>query len=331
MGETSDVRQRPPSVAIVGCGYAGNFHLSELVDAADDVELRAVCDVDPDAREEFRDVAADADLLAPSFEQVTTVSDLPFSDLNGVYVATPPKYHAEQVVAALDQNVHVLVEKPMAITREGAAAIRDAYASSDAELWVNYQRRYKPRYRTAKRLIQHGEIGAVESISATRVKHSPGVHRGGWRADSDLAGGGQLFDLGNHVLDVMFWLAGSYPEAHEAILSNRTDTDVEVYANVIGELDGGAPFDFSLHAYGRPSVETVHVTGSDASLRITKDGLSVYGDDLEREVDLGDDEFVKRPRELLFEMIRGTDTVEPDVRGWARLVEFTCDVYDGAN
>jgi predicted dehydrogenase len=318
------------SLGIVGCGYAGLTHLSAISETDRAVRVRALCDVEADAREQARDTARRADVLSSDASVTATDAEMPYDDLDGVIVSTPPKYHTEQIRRALRNDVNVLVEKPMVVSKEEVTQVREALDESDATLWVNYQKREKPRYRAAKRLIREGRLGRVENVSVTRVKHSRGLHEDGWRSDPDVAGGGQLFDLGNHMLDLVFWLVDDLPAEYESVLSTHADLDAEAYANVVGRLDDGVPFSLSLHAHGYPSVETIHVSGSDASLRITKQGVTVYESDQPEPVPV-DDGLVCEPVEILLSAISDGESVEPDFDRWAASVEMTQDIYANAD
>lgn len=127
---------------------------------------------------------------------------------NLTIVASPPASHAEHSILALRNGNHVLCEKPMAITPIQCGEMIKWALDSRLRLAIGMPRRFYPSLAHLKHLIDRGEFGDILSFS-----HREG-RRYSWPVTTGSSfyrvegGGGVLFDLGPHVLDVMIWLFG---------------------------------------------------------------------------------------------------------------------------
>ncbi len=144
------------------------------------------------------------------------------SEVDAVYVATPPDSHREYVVRVAQAGKPVYVEKPMARTARECEDMISACDDAGVGLFVAYYRRALPRFATVRELLDTGRIGQLRSVSIRNER--PGqvdeADHGGWRVDPAISGGGHFVDLGSHTLDLLDWLLG--PVTHAAgIATNR--------------------------------------------------------------------------------------------------------------
>jgi 1,5-anhydro-D-fructose reductase (1,5-anhydro-D-mannitol-forming) len=134
--------------------------------------------------------------------------------IEAVYVATPVFLHARQTIQALRAGKHVLCEKPMAMDTAEAESMVRAASETGRTLGVAYYRRTYPKLNRAKQLIEEGAIG--EPVLAELTCHSwfDGKDDSGkessrsWLLDPAKAGGGPLFDMASHRIDVLNYLFG---------------------------------------------------------------------------------------------------------------------------
>ncbi len=134
-------------------------------------------------------------------------------EVNAIYVATPPLQHEEYTIAALRAGKPVYVEKPMAIS--AAAAIRMALVARETgvKLSVAHYRRAQPLYSKIKSLIDEGAIGNPRLVQLQCFQ----PHQGNliahteepWRYNPAISGGGLLYDLAPHQLDLMLHFFGA--------------------------------------------------------------------------------------------------------------------------
>ena len=136
------------------------------------------------------------------------------ADVDAVYVATPPSSHCSLAVRVASAGKPCLVEKPMAMTHAECVTMVDAFERAGAPLWVAYYRRALPRFLLVRDLLHEGAIGHPTSvhIEMTQVLASPAV-AATWFFDPAIAGGGLLFDIGSHSVDLVDFLFGPVTRA----------------------------------------------------------------------------------------------------------------------
>jgi predicted dehydrogenase len=185
-----------------------------------------------------RDTAKAVPLGARAFAGVEeALNDAAF---DAVYVATPVFLHAPQTLAALRAGVHVLCEKPMAMGLTEARLMVEIAAQHRRTLGVAYYRRAYPKVHRAIDLIQQGVIG--QPVMAFAVHHSQlpaDPTRRAWLLDPLQAGGGPLYDIGSHRIDLLNYIFGT-PQEVRACLSNAVhQIPVEDSATVLIKYPGG--------------------------------------------------------------------------------------------
>lgn len=134
------------------------------------------------------------------------------TDIDAVVVATPHKYLAPITIAALQAGKHVFCEKPMARTVAEADEILKCHRSSPQALVVGFTLRHHPAIARARELLFEGAIGEPFYVRGSYGHGGrPGYERE-WRADAELAGGGELLDQGIHLIDLSRWFLGDFRE-----------------------------------------------------------------------------------------------------------------------
>jgi predicted dehydrogenase len=133
-------------------------------------------------------------------------------DVNAVYVATPPAWHAEYTLKAVRAGKPVYVEKPMARNHGECRQMIEACQTGGVPLFVAYYRRGLPAFLKVKELVNSGAIGEVRF--ATIALYQPPCRDDQapdnlpWRVLPEISGAGYFFDLGSHQLDVLDYLLG---------------------------------------------------------------------------------------------------------------------------
>jgi predicted dehydrogenase len=157
-------------------------------------------------------------------------------EADAVYVASPVFLHAPQTHASLAAGRHVLCEKPMAMNYAEATSMVAAARTAGKTLGVAYYRRTYPKVIRAKELLQQGAIGQPVFAYITCYEwRLPAEVKRLWQFDPALAGGGPLFDIGSHRIDVLNYVFGE-PQRVVGQLSNAVhNTAVEDCATVLIE------------------------------------------------------------------------------------------------
>lgn len=135
-------------------------------------------------------------------------------EIDIIDICTPNIYHYQTIKKALAAGKHIYCEKPLCIT--AAEADEVATLAKDAGLICNivFNNRHLAPIMRAKQLIDEGRIGRVLSFSAEYLHNScTDVSRpAGWKQNADICGGGVLFDLGSHVIDLIYHLCGEFAD-----------------------------------------------------------------------------------------------------------------------
>jgi len=133
-------------------------------------------------------------------------------NLDAVFVTSPDWCHEEQACYALNNKVAVYLEKPIAITIEGADRILQAAYDNKTKLMLGHNMRYMNFTRKMKEIIDSGEIGEVKAIWCRHfINYGGDAYFRDWHADRDKSTG-LLLQKGAHDIDIIHWLAGAYSE-----------------------------------------------------------------------------------------------------------------------
>jgi len=180
--------------------------------------------------------SARASELARAYGVETVLDDMNAlgADVDAVVLATPPAHHAAATIALAARRIHVLVEKPMAITTADAEAMVNAADRAGIALSVGLYRRTLPAVRLLKSLLASGEFGKPISVDI----EEGGTY--GWQlATLDVltaagGGGGVLIDIGSHVLDVLLFALPGQAALHSYQDNSRggIETDCVARASV---------------------------------------------------------------------------------------------------
>ena len=205
----------PLRIGLIGCGGIARRHAQSLA-AAGGAELAAMCDVDTAIMERFiADHVPDAPRPALFTDQQALYAE---SDLDGVVIATPHSMHCEHASRALAAGCHVLVEKPMVTSVADAYALRDRVAAAGKLLLIGYNTPCTPTFQRLRSIVRSERLGPLEMVTGYLtqpwMKLTSGARRPGaqpWRRDPALAGGGQAYDSGAHLLNSLIWTLESSP------------------------------------------------------------------------------------------------------------------------
>jgi predicted dehydrogenase len=201
--------------AVVGVGSRAGMYIDALAGThADTGDIVAWCDTNPVRMSYYDRILSAARRPAPA-----RYSPDAFGALLGeqqpdvVIVTSPDATHDRYVTASLRAGRDVVVEKPLTTTLEGARAIAQAAASSDAHVIVTFNYRYSPRNSTLRRLIDSGAIGTVTSVHFEWVLdtvHGADYFRR-WHRDKSVSGG-LLVHKSTHHFDLVNWWLADVPD-----------------------------------------------------------------------------------------------------------------------
>jgi 1,5-anhydro-D-fructose reductase (1,5-anhydro-D-mannitol-forming) len=191
------------------------------------------------------------------------------SKIDAVYIATPVALHAPQTIAALTSGKHVLCEKPVAMNYAEASNMVQVAHETGKTLGVAYYRRMYPKVQRAMQLIQEGAIGQPVLAEANHHSALPaeGTFRA-WLLDPKLAGGGPLFDVASHRIDLFNYLFGK-PARVTAQLSNVVlQMAVEDNATVLIEYESGVRGIVDVRWHSKITRDQFRIIGTDGEINL---------------------------------------------------------------
>jgi len=135
-------------------------------------------------------------------EGVDDVAALLQTDIDAVYIATPPDLHLEQAAVCARAGKHVFCEKPLGVAVADAEAMIAACRDAGVRLGTAFMMRYQAQHKAALKLIQQGGLGTPVFGRAQLSCWYPPME-GAWRQEPARAGGGSLIDMGGHCIDLL--------------------------------------------------------------------------------------------------------------------------------
>ena len=127
--------------------------------------------------------------------------------LDAVDVCTPNLYHKQPSIDALNAGLHVIVEKPIAMSAKEAQAMCQAARKNERKLMVAQCQRFRPDVQLLKKMIDAGELGDIYYSRVWALRRR-GVPAWGVFIEKDKQGGGPMIDIGVHMLDMALYLMG---------------------------------------------------------------------------------------------------------------------------
>lgn len=216
-------------IGIVGAGVIGKLHADALA-GIEGARLLAIA--------EPREDAGKALASAHRARWYATIDDLLAQpDIDVVILATPSGLHPDQAVQAARAGKHIVTEKPMAISGEGATRMIDAAREHGVTLAVIFQNRLQPDVIKLKRAVERGALGKMILGNAFVHWHRTAEYyaaNGGWRGTWTLDGGGALINQSIHTIDLLQWIMGGVAaiQAQIATLTHAIETEDTASASV---------------------------------------------------------------------------------------------------
>src|SRR6266700_76928 len=266
--ETSSMTEKL-RFGIIGCGVIGHLH-AEAITSLPDAKLVAVADIIPERAQE----------LAEKYH-VKPYSDfhemLAREQLDVVDICTPSGQHGEEAIQVMRSRRHVIVEKPMDISREAIEEMLRVQQEAGVKLAVISQHRFDPVTREVHDLVEEQAFGRLVLGNAVIPwwRSQAYYDSGAWRGTWELDGGGVLMNQSIHSIDLLQWFMGPVKSiyAYTDTLAHRMET--EDVAVAVLRFANGALGTIAATTGAYPGVTTrVEVFGDRGSAVIENDNLS---------------------------------------------------------
>lgn len=255
---------------IIGCGVISATH-GNAIAATPGATIAAACDILPAALSKF----------AATYSVPKTFSDyhemLAQKDIDAICVCTPSGLHGEMAIAAAKAGKHLIVEKPIEITKAKLDALLLEIKKSGVKMASIFQRRMSPAAAQIKKAIEDGTFGRMVLADATmKYYRSPEYYKSAdWRATWEMDGGGALMNQGVHGIDMVQWLMGGVKRVTARCATLARDIKVEDTAVAILEFKNGALGVLQGATTVHPAQETkIEVHGDKGSACLTENSIT---------------------------------------------------------
>ncbi|MBZ0293238.1 MAG: Gfo/Idh/MocA family oxidoreductase [Anaerolineae bacterium] len=165
-------------------------------------------------------------------------------DIDAVLINAPTVQHTELLLAAAQYHKHIFTEKALTVTKADADRVVQAVQSSGVQCVVSLPTRTRSETLFIKNVLDQGLLGKITLMRA-RIAHSASLdhwfHDGSaWFGDASLAGGGALFDLGCHTVDIMRWFLGRPVSVIARVQNFSGAYDIDDNCVAVIEFESGA-------------------------------------------------------------------------------------------
>jgi predicted dehydrogenase len=217
-------------VAVIGCGAMGSVHAARWAEVSG-AHIAAICDEDTGAA-----------MLASSKYGAEAHTDwrslVGSREIDIVDICTPPNLHAEVALRAIDHRKHVLCETPLARNAAEARTIVEKAEEARVRLMTAFCHRFHPPVLFAKDLIENDDLGRI-IMFRSRFSGLSLAADDSWISDKEVAGGGAMFDLAVHSIDLFRYLAGEVASATGKLATYNPKLKVEDSAALVLKSETG--------------------------------------------------------------------------------------------
>jgi len=257
-------------IGIVGMGNMGKYHADYLIKGkVAHAELSAVCSTSPEKLSAYKDPVA---VFGNGEEMIRSGS------IDAVLVATPHYQHTSLGICAIENGIHLMVEKPISAHKADAERLIEVSAQHPNVVFGGmFQLRTEPRYLKLKKLIADGDLGDIVRINwiiTDWFRTEAYYASGGWRATWKGEGGGVLLNQCLHQLDALQWLVGMPSKVRSFAQCGRFH-DIEVEDNVTAYLEypNGATGVFVSSTGEAPGSNRFEIAGTRGRLILENDQI----------------------------------------------------------
>ena len=196
---------RNVNIGIIGCGgIANGKHMPGLAKVPN-AKMIAFCDIIPERAEK-----AAKEYGTPDAKVYTDYKELlKDENIEVVHVLTPNREHSIITIDALRAGKHVMCEKPMAKTAEGAREMYKVAQETGKKLTIGYQNRQLASVQYAKKYVETGALGEIYYANCYAMRRR-GTPNWGVFLDEEAQGGGPIIDIATHSLDITLYLMNNY-------------------------------------------------------------------------------------------------------------------------
>lgn len=257
-------------ILLVGCGRMNLSHVQGLQNLSDQATI--VAGVDPS--EAARQNIEKEHNITPTFENLHDALNQVEAD--AAIIAVPNNLHADYTQACLKKGLHVLIEKPMALSLSDVDAMIQTAEAEGKLLMSGQSQRFSTAIRYVKHLLDNNAVGNIRHVMHRRLGSGRGGDENSWFAKQALSGG-ILPGIGTHSLDVLLWWMNDKATSVSAIVKNidpHPDIDIEDEVSLVAHTEKGAMLNCALSFHHSAGTDwtvmgdegVLHLTGTNGPL-----------------------------------------------------------------
>lgn len=246
-------------IGIIGYGNIGSMHAGNILSGkCDEVELCAVCDINEEKLNEFKEKAPDI----PVFTDAEEMMDSKIID--SVLVCVPHYDHPKYAIMAMQKGLHTLIEKPAGVYTKQVIEMNEVAKKCDVVFGIMMNQRTNCIYRKMREIVKSGRLGQIKRTNLIITDwYRPQIYydSGDWRATWSGEGGGVLLNQCPHNLDLWQWICGM-PTKIDAKLHYGKWHNIEVEDDVSAyvEYENGATGVFVTTTGDTPGTNRFEIT-----------------------------------------------------------------------
>lgn len=251
--------------AVIGLGHIGKRHV-EMIRRNPDAELVAVCDVLPKEKVGLADIK---ELYFNNLDELLA-SDIHIDVIN---ICTPNGFHANYAIKALAAKKHVVIEKPIALSKSDAEQILFKSLEMSKHVFSVMQNRYSPPSVWLKELTDNKILGDIFMVKLDCYWNRDDRYykKGNWHGDAKLDGG-TLFTQFSHFIDIMYWLfgditniSGNFADFNHHDLTDFEDSGVVTFNFING---GMGSLNYSTSVWDTNLESSITIIGSKGTVKV---------------------------------------------------------------
>lgn len=251
--------------AVIGQGHIGKRH-AEMIRRNPDAELVAVCDI---LSKEELGLHQLEERFYSSIDELLAAEN----EVDVVNICTPNGSHAEYAIKALQAGKHVVLEKPIALTKNDAEKVLFKSLEMSKHVFAVMQNRYSPPSVWLKELMDNKTLGDIFMVKLDCYWNRDDRYykKGNWHGDAQLDGG-TLFTQFSHFIDIMYWLfgdikniTGNFADFNHASLTDFEDSGVVTFNFING---GMGCLNYSTSVWDTNLESSITIIGSNGTVKV---------------------------------------------------------------
>lgn len=251
--------------AVVGFGHIGRRHAT-IIHEYPEIELVGIVDINKEVKNH--------ELFPGEVPFFSTIEELfQQTDVDIVNICTPNGLHADQALECLENRKHVVIEKPMGLSKAKCEEVIFKALQMSRQVFVVKQNRYSPPSKWLKSLVEDDVLGKIHMVQINCYWNRDDRYYkpGGWKGSLDLDGG-TLYTQFSHFIDIMYWVFGDIKNIkgnfNDFIHQNNTDFEDSGFVNFEFVNGGLGTLNFSTAVWDKNMESSITVIAEKGSIKI---------------------------------------------------------------